>query len=125
MRAIDTNLLVRLLLRDDAAQVEAAEAFIESGAWISHVVLAEAMWVIRRSHRDDAAIIRAVEMLLRHEHFTIQEPDVVVEALVEYRRRPALRFSDCLILATARNAGHLPLGTFDKALATLEGTIRL
>ena len=125
MRAIDTNLLVRVLLRDDATQVATAEAFIESGAWISHIVLAEAMWVVHRKHRDDAAIMRAVEMLLRHEHFTIQEPDVVAEALAEYRRRPALGFSDCLIVATARKAGHLPLGTFDKALATLDGVTGL
>jgi predicted nucleic-acid-binding protein len=124
MRAVDTNLLVRLLLRDDATQVAAAEAFIANGAWISHVVLAETAWVLRR-RLDHAAILRAVEMLLNHQHFTIQEPDVVAEALDHYRRRPSLGFSDCLILATARNAGHLPLGTFDKALATLDGAVRL
>ena len=64
-------------------------------------------------------------MLLNHASFTLQEPDVVAEALDQYRRRPALGFSDCLILATARKAGHLPLGTFDRALASLDGTTRL
>lgn len=64
-------------------------------------------------------------MVLNHESFTLQDPDIVAEALDQYRRRPALGFSDCLILATARKAGHLPLGTFDKALATLDGATRL
>lgn len=44
MRAVDTNVLVRLLTRDDEAQVRSAEAFIESGAWVSHLVLAETTW---------------------------------------------------------------------------------
>lgn len=41
MRAVDTNLLVRLVVRDDPTQVAAAELFVQSGAWISHVVLVE------------------------------------------------------------------------------------
>ncbi|MDB5829929.1 MAG: hypothetical protein JWQ73_4149, partial [Variovorax sp.] len=40
MRAVDTNVLVRLLVRDDARQVKLAEAFIDGNAWISHLVLA-------------------------------------------------------------------------------------
>jgi predicted nucleic-acid-binding protein len=40
MRAVDTNLLVRLIARDDAKQVLAAEAFVAAGAWVSgHVPL--------------------------------------------------------------------------------------
>ena len=35
MRAVDTNLLVRLLVRDDVAQVTVAEAFVENGAWVT------------------------------------------------------------------------------------------
>ena len=68
MRAVDTNLLVRLIARDDAAQAA------------------------------------AVEMLLSH-----------------FRKRPALGFSDCLVLEASRKAGHLPLGTFDRRLGKLEG----
>jgi len=44
MRAIDTNVLVRLAARDDAKQVAAAEAFVARGAWVSHLVLVEAVW---------------------------------------------------------------------------------
>lgn len=46
-------------------------------------------------------------------------------ALVEYRMRPALGFSDCLILEVARKAGHLPLGTFDRELGKLSGAQKL
>jgi predicted nucleic acid-binding protein len=45
MRAVDTNVLVRLVVRDSPEQVRLAESFIASGAWVSHLVLAEAMWM--------------------------------------------------------------------------------
>jgi predicted nucleic-acid-binding protein len=43
MRAVDTNVLVRLVTRDDTDQAAAAEAFVANGAWVPHLVLAEAM----------------------------------------------------------------------------------
>ncbi|MFM8989278.1 MAG: hypothetical protein ACKOUS_06405, partial [Alphaproteobacteria bacterium] len=46
---------------------------------------------------------------------------VVAASLARFRARPALGFSDCLVLETARRAGHLPLGTFDRALARVDG----
>ena len=46
MRAVDTNVLIRLLTRDDAKQVLAAEEFIARGAWVSQIVLMEAVWVL-------------------------------------------------------------------------------
>jgi len=42
MRAVDTNVLVRLIMRDEAKQVSAAESFIEKGGWVSVLALAEA-----------------------------------------------------------------------------------
>lgn len=122
MRAVDTNLLVRLLVRDDARQVDAAEAFVAPGAWVSHLVLAETLWVLDAVHeRTPAQLAKAVELLLDHESLTIQDADVVRSALHRFRGRPSLGFSDCLVLETARKAGHLPLGTFDKALGKVEG----
>ncbi len=53
MRAVDTNVLVRLLARDDAAQAEAAEAFVAGGAWVSHVVLVETIWVLESVYEVD------------------------------------------------------------------------
>jgi predicted nucleic-acid-binding protein len=126
MRAVDTNVLVRLLVRDDAAQAAAAEAFIAKGAWVSHLVLAETVWVLQGIFASDPeAVAEAVELLLNHEHLTVHEPDVVQGALLSFRTQPGVDFSDCLILAIARKAGHLPVGTFDRKLGRLEGATRL
>lgn len=126
MRAVDTNVLVRLLVRDDAAQVEAAEAFIASGAWVSHLVLAETLWVLDAVYeRGQSQLARAIDLLLDHQTLILQDPDIVRAALAQFRARPSLGFSDCLVLETARKAGHLPLGSFDKALARLDGVHRI
>lgn len=126
MRAADTNLLVRLIVRDDPAQARAAETFVAKGVWISHLVLAETLWVLDAVYeRSPEQIATAVEMLLNHKHLTIQDGDVVAAALELFRRRPALGFSDFLVLEIARKAGHLPLGTFDKTLAKYEGAERV
>ena len=126
MRAVDTNLLVRLVVRDDANQVNAAEAFIAKGAWVSHLVLAETLWVLDAIYnRSPAQIAAAIDRLLNHRELTLQDADVVALALDHFRSRPSLGFSDCLVLEIARKAGHLPLGTFDRNLARLDGTQRL
>ena len=121
MRAVDTNVLVRLLMRDDPRQAEAADTFVTGGAWVSHVVLAELLWVLSSSYRlKRAQLTVLLEMLLKHEAITIQDSDVVQAALALFRHGSA-DFSDCLVLATARKAGHLPLGTFDRRLSKVAG----
>lgn len=126
MRAVDTNVLVRLVTRDDPRQVAAAEAFIASGAWVSTLALAEATWVLASVYERDAPEIgTAVQMLLNHTNLVIQDADAADNALQDFRRRPALGFSDCLMLEIARKAGHLPLATFDRHLARLEGAEKL
>ena len=79
MLAVDTNVLVRLIVRDDADQVRSAERFVGKGAWVSHLVLAETLWVLDsvfNLSRDQLVV--TVEMLLNHVDLTIQEPSVVV-----------------------------------------------
>ena len=121
MRAVDTNVLVRLVTRDDAAQVQAAEAFVARGAWVPHLVLARATWVLDSVYgRSAKSIAAAIELLLSHEHLAIQDSETVVAALSHFRRRPKLGFSDCLVVEVARKAGHVPLGTFDRDLGRLE-----
>ena len=93
MRAVDTNVLVRLLTRDDARQVVAAEEFIAQGAWVAHIVLVETVWVLTSVYELDASAVATA--------------------------------ADCLVVATARAAGHVPLGTFDRALSRLEAVQRL
>jgi predicted nucleic-acid-binding protein len=70
-------------------------------------------------------IATAIGMLLNHAEITVQDADVVSAAVEQYRVRPSLGFSDCLVLEIARKAGHLPLGTFDRALGKLAGAERL
>lgn len=126
MRAVDTNVLVRLVTREDRKQVAAAESFVSKGAWVSMLVLIEATWVLAAVYElTHAEISTAIDMLLHHRDLTIQESDTVAAALEQYRSRPALGFSDCLILETARKAGHLPLGTFDRNLSKLDRAERL
>jgi predicted nucleic-acid-binding protein len=64
-------------------------------------------------------------MLLNHRDLTIQDSDSVAAALGQYRTKPAVGFSECLVLEVARKAGHLPLATFDKDLCKLSGAQRL
>jgi predicted nucleic-acid-binding protein len=126
MRAVDTNVLVRLITRDDAKQVAAAEAFVAKGAWVPHLAVAEATWVLATVYdRDAAAIATAVEMLLSHEHLTVQDTEAVAAAVAQFREEPRLGFSDCLMVEIAHKAGHTPLGTFDRDLGKIDGAQRL
>jgi len=126
MHALDTNVVVRLITRDEEKQVAAAEAFVSRGAWISHLVLAETTRVLGAAYDlGHGEIATVVEMLLHHEWLTVQDAEVVEAALANYRRKPSLGFSDCLVLEIARKAGHQPLGSFDKALSKLDGVERL
>lgn len=122
MRAVDTNLLVRLVVRDDAEQVTRAEAYVERGGWVSHLALAEMTWVLETVYERDArSIATAIERLVNHRSLAVQDAEIVAAALAHFRKRPPLGFSDCLLLEVARKAGHLPLGTFDRDLARLPG----
>jgi predicted nucleic-acid-binding protein len=126
MRAVDTNVLVRLATRDNARQVATAEAFVAGGAWVSHVVLVELVWVLSSVYGLGASdLAAAVEILLAHRDLTVQDSEVVAAALERYRSKPSIDFSDSLVLEIARKAGHLPLGTFDRELGKLPGAQRL
>ena len=126
MRAVDTNVLVRLVTRDDPKQVAAAEAFVGKGAWVPHLALAEATWVLSAVYDlGPSELSTAVEMLLNHRDLTLQDSEVVSAALVTFRSKPALGFSDCLMLEVARKAGHVPLGSFDRNLGKLDGVEKL
>jgi predicted nucleic-acid-binding protein len=126
MRAVDTNVLVRLITRDDARQASSADAFVAKGAWVPLLALTEGIWVLAAVYKRSAKdLATAIEMLLHHEHLVVQDADAVAAALDLFRSRPSLGFSDCLMLQVARKAGHLPLGTFDRGLAKTEGVQKL
>ncbi|HEX3578204.1 MAG TPA: type II toxin-antitoxin system VapC family toxin [Thermoanaerobaculia bacterium] len=125
MHAADTNVLVRIFSREEERQAAVADAFVQKGIWVSHLVLAETLWVLERTYQfDSSEIEEIVDLLLNHETVTLQEADVVGAALDLYRQTN-VGFSDCLVLEIARKEGHLPLGTFDRDLGKLDGAERL
>ena len=119
-------MLVRLLARDDSKEAKAADQFIAKGAWVSRLVLAETLWALQAVYNRTAAqLAAALNLLLEEESLALQDAETIKAALRQLQLKPALGFSDCLVLETARKAGHLPLGTFDKVLAKLDGAQKL
>lgn len=83
-------------------------------------------WVLGSVYGLDAGqIALTVEMLLNHAQLTVQDADVIETAVERFRAKPAVSFSDHLILELARKSGHLPLGGFDRDLSKLNGAQRL
>ncbi len=126
MRSVDTNVVIRLVARDDPRQTARAEAFVAKGAWVSHIVLVEVIWVLDSVYElTHKQLVVAIDMLLNHRDLVLQDPEVVSAALARFRKRPKLGFSDCMVLESARKAGHVPLATFDKELGKLDEVERL
>jgi predicted nucleic-acid-binding protein len=122
MRAVDTNVLVRLLVRNDPDQVARAEAFVEHGAWISLPVLVETVWVLQSVYGlNRRRIGTVVGMLLEHERLSLQDEDVVRKAHATFSGTRSTGFSDCLVVEIARKAGHVPVGTFDRKMSRVDG----
>jgi len=84
------------------------------------------MWVLGSVYELSAKDqVKAVAMLLNHRELVLHDRETVAAALELFRGKPALGFSDCLMVESARRAGHLPLGTFDRNLARVEGAEKL
>lgn len=130
MQTIDTNVLVRLLVRDDEEQARRAEAVFRraldaDGSWIGHVVLVETVWILRSAYKfDRTAIVAVLRILVATEGVVIQEESLVSSALVAFEAGKA-DFADYLILESARRAKALPLWTFDEKLLHAEGVERV
>ena len=127
MPAVDTNVLLRLIVDDDEEQTRDANAFVRASGrvFVSQVVLVEAAWVLARAYGlSRAQLARAIELVLAADAFTVERSDLVVESLKLFGSSNA-DFSDCVIAATARAANELPLATFDAAASRLPDTRRL
>jgi predicted nucleic-acid-binding protein len=126
MRAVDTNVLVRLIVGDDDDQIRVGETFLQAGAWVSSLALAETAWVLADVYSfNPARLASAIQTLLSRSKLVFQDEDAAAAALALFRHHPKLSFTDCLLLELARKAGHLPLGTFDRALGRVDGAQRL
>ncbi|MFA7503716.1 MAG: type II toxin-antitoxin system VapC family toxin [Burkholderiaceae bacterium] len=122
MRAVDTNVVVRLIARDDEKQTRRAESFIADGAWVSWLVLAESVRVLESVYElTKVQLCTAISMLLEHRQLVVQDTDVVRLALDGYKATGGVGFTDCLAVEIARRNGHGPMGTFDRKLSRLPG----
>jgi predicted nucleic-acid-binding protein len=114
--AVDTNVIVRLLVADDRRQaIRARRLFEANGILIPTTVLLEAEWVLRSAYDfQPVAIFEAFQKLLGLPQVSLPEPAVVHAALMAYR--DGLDFADALHLAGAADAERL--ATFDRKLLT-------
>ena len=109
MRAINANVLICLIARDDPGQVAIAENFIKNGAWVSTVALAEAVWVLGSVYKlSPAALVKAIELLFEIPNLALEDADAVGDALTLFRANLSLGFSDCLIIQPAHRTGQVP-----------------
>lgn len=127
MIALDTNVLVRYLVADDAAQFAAAERSLsrlgpgEDSAFVSDVVLVELVWVLRAVYdysRGD--IRRAVEALASADHLTFEDDERLSRVLRAFADGRG-DFADYLIRERAVAAGCETVQTFDKDLQAEAG----
>lgn len=126
MRAVDTNVVVRIVTGDTVAHAAVADEFVKGGTWVPLAAVLETAWVLAAIYDfPPERIAEAMEMLLRHTELVLEEGDLIQRALETFRGKPTIQFADAFILESARRAGHLPLGTFDKKLASRPGTFRL
>lgn len=124
MLTLDTNVVVRLLIGDDPQQTPLAErAFLDAiaggGVYLPAVVLAEVAWVLRGYDLDRATRHRLLERLVRTRGVVVDDIDVVINALDQFRQGGDL--ADQLILARATSAGALPVLSFDQRFSASAG----
>jgi len=125
--ALDTNVLVRFLVQDDARQGAAAARLIRSGVeaggalFVPVTVVLELEWVLRSSFAlPKPAVLQALFGLLGSFELAFESEGAVEVALGNYADSKA-DFADCLHAALATMAGRQPLWTFDKAAAQVDG----
>lgn len=114
MRAIDTNIVVRLLTADDAEQAKAARLVVEAGdIFLGVTVLLEAEWVLRAGYGfQPAQIVAALRGMAGLLGMTVEEPVQLATALDWLES--GMDFADALHLARSRHCSAFV--TFDQKL---------
>jgi predicted nucleic-acid-binding protein len=131
MLGIDTNVLVRFLVRDDATQFDKTLKLIER-EWrnaapivINQLVLLETEWVLRsRYELAKADIVAAFAGLLDAREFQIEDEPSLERALFVWRDSSA-ELADCLIAERNRQLGCSATATFDSRAVKLPGFVAL
>lgn len=123
MTGVDTNVLLRYIVRDEPTQAARAARELERGErfLVGSIVLCEIVWVLETGYgfsRRDIAV--TLERILATAQFEIEAKDLALAALDDFRRSTA-DFSDCLLGRRNRAAGAAETVTFDRSLKGLEG----
>lgn len=127
MAALDTNALVRFLVRDDSAQLAAARRLIAEcisqgqALFVPVTVTLELEWVLRSSFEYGKDMVMQVLASLFSTAELTFESERALEVALQLYREGSADFADCLHVALAAQAGELPLWTFDKRAAKVHG----
>ena len=129
MLGVDTNVLVRYLVRDDETQFEKARRLIKRevaagrGVFVSHLVLLETEWVLRSRYGLPKNLIsEAISGLLDATDVRFEDVPAIEEALFTWKDANA-DFADCLIGARNLRLGCRATATFDAKASRLPGFI--
>lgn len=127
MIAIDTNILVRYIVGDDAPQAELARHWIETQcnpempARIPLIVLCELVWVLGGAYHYERHLVgRVLRQVLVTDCFDIQNHSLAWIALSDYVNGQA-DFADCLIARLNQAYGCSTTYTFDRKASRLSG----
>lgn len=126
MIGLDTNVLVRYIMQDDARQSAQATTLIEAltvdePGFVSIIAVVELGWVLSSSYGlSRAQLVQAFEALLRTKEIVVDRADQVLKALRLFKATSA-DFADCLIERAAASAGCRGTMTFDIAAAKVAG----
>lgn len=127
MIALDTNVLVRLLVKDDPDQFAIAVALLERATeadepcLLSDAVLCETAWVLTSQYgAGRAEIVAAMSELASDDRYALSDAEILTEALRAFEDGRA-DFSECLIAASARRRGARTTYTFGRKLKNHEG----
>ena len=131
-RGLDTNVLARYLVGDDAAQQEAAREHIEDvctperPGLVHPVMVCELVWVLRSAYDASAEeIAEALDLLLRVRSLRVLDETAVRAALALYRTHAGVDFADAYLHVAYQAAGTAGLATFDRRAARLPGALKL
>jgi predicted nucleic-acid-binding protein len=121
VRAIDTNVVVRFVVQDDADQSARAKAIVEEGpVFVSTTVILESEWVLRSTYGYSAErIVRAFEVFLGVPSVILEDPTLVAQALDW--TLGGMDFADALHLGSAQGCSEFV--SFDRKLARVAGSL--
>ena len=128
MTALDTNVILRYLVGDDAEQAEAARALLDgltpgNPGFICREVVLEVAWVLEKSYGfTRSRIAESLMDLTASDSLVVENSDDVAASAHRYRQGGP-GFSDLMVLSAAERVGAVPLRTFDRRLARMDGAV--